>query len=175
TLVVTEACFPLPGLELVPGIGKLAEVTPQATGEQVVVRPDFCGSKTGFDRAITNTGRKLGSGRSSARPRERWEAAGETARRCVVSNRERVERVLRRHADTSRADTERMRSVGVTAAVGTAEVGPDVRCKRRRRQTTIPVLAEVSEIRKNGEIFVADIAIKRTVEIFPISIGDCRS
>ena len=66
----------------------------------------------------------------------------------VITHRERVERVLRRDADSRRADTEWL-----------INVGPDVRREWRRRQTAIPELAEIFEVREYGQVFVADIAV----------------
>src|SRR5207245_4385251 len=53
-----------------------------------------------------------------------------------------------------------------TSRVG--RIYPKVRRKRRGRQLTIKVAAEHFEIGKHGQVFIADIAVHRTVQILTV-------
>src|ERR1051325_2722327 len=103
-LVETHAEFPFPGFQLIPGVREFTEVTLQATGKQVVVGKNLVGSQTGVQGAVTNTSCKYRARRRHARRCKRAERAREAAIGCVIANRERIERVLRRHADTGRTN-----------------------------------------------------------------------
>src|SRR5215813_9629655 len=65
--------------------------------------------------------------------------------------------------------------VNPTAAIMSAGIRPDIRHNRCRRQTTIPELAEIFEVGKYGQIFVANIAVERAIEIFAVGGSDFRS
>ena len=39
--IVANRGFPLPGLQLVPGVGELAQIAFETAGKQIVIRPDF--------------------------------------------------------------------------------------------------------------------------------------
>jgi len=112
---------------------------------------------------------------------EHWEAGIESTIRGVITNCERVKRVLSRDTDARGADTERVspsraQRIGHTnqALSDTAGVSPNVRRERRRRQTAISELPEIFKVGKNSQVFIAKIAIKRTVQVFAIRRCDVR-
>src|SRR5262249_90219 len=164
TFAVTHAEFPFPSLELIPSIGEFAEVALQTTSEVVVVCVDLECSQTGFRGTVTHTGGELSARRWGARYVKYRRCGGDTARRCIVRRCEWVERVLRRHADTRGANSERL-----------SRVRPDVRRKRCRGQTAIPELPEIFEVGKYGQVLVAEIAIERTIKGLRMGLGNVGS
>src|SRR5437764_3926494 len=169
--IVAKAHFPFPGLQLVPGIGELAQIAFEPDSEEIVIGPNFKCAQTGFQRTITNTGGELRPRRSRALLREPWEGRAESAIGGVVGSRERIERVLGRNTDTGAADSEWVRTESGASGKAT-EVRPDIRHERRRRQAAIPKLPEIFKVGNNGQIFVAKIAIECAVEILTIGLCD---
>src|SRR6266404_3166906 len=170
--IVAEAGFPFPGLQLVPSVGELAQIAFETGGKQIVIGSNFKGAQTGFQRTITNAGGELRPRRRRTLLRERRERGTKPTVGGVVRGCKRVERVLCRHTDTDTADTECVAPNGRASREAT-KVRPDVRRERRRRQTTIPNLADIFEVSKYGQVFVANIAVERAVEIFSVGGGDC--
>src|SRR6266404_4981136 len=180
--VVAHAEFPLPGLQLVPGVGKLAKIALKSAGEQVVIGKDLVCSQTGLQRAVAHAcGKHRTRGRHACGAN--WvKGTGESAFRRVVANRERVKCVLRGHTHTGGTNARgvlpgRAERVGPRNEVRreTTGIGPDVRREWRWRQTAVPELTEIQEVREHGQVFVADISIERTVEEFTVGRRDCRS
>src|SRR5207245_3477893 len=57
--IVTETELPFPSFELVPSIGKFAQIAFQATSKIIVVCVDFKGQQTNFQGTVTNTSCEL--------------------------------------------------------------------------------------------------------------------
>src|SRR5947207_15432031 len=108
--IIAEAGFPFPGLQLVPGVGELAQIAFETAGKQVVIGFNFKRAQTGFQRTITNTGSELGSRRSRTLLRERRERGTKPAIGGVVRLCKRIERVLGRHTHAATTDTEWVRA-----------------------------------------------------------------
>src|SRR4029077_412668 len=130
-----------------------------------------------FQGTITNTGGELCPRRSRTLLRERRERGTKPTVGGVVRRCKRIERVLCRHTDSDAADTERVRAEylrtrSTRSSGSSAQIRPDVRGERCRRQTAVPKLPEIFKVGKYGQIFVADIAVERTVEIFAVGGGD---
>src|SRR5262249_32876127 len=146
-----------PGFELVPGIGEFTQIALQTGSEVIVVGCNLKCAQANFQRAVTDAGGEFGTRRRGARDVEYRRYGRNSASGRVVRYRERVECVLSRHADPSSTNSECM-----------SAVRPDIGGKWGRRQTAIPELPEIFEVGKYGQVFVADIAIERTVQIFTI-------
>src|SRR2546429_9738234 len=63
---ITETEFPLPGFELVPGIGEFAQIALQATSKVIVIGGNLKCAQSDFERAVTHTGSELGARRRRA-------------------------------------------------------------------------------------------------------------
>src|SRR6266446_7684401 len=134
--IVANAGFPFPGLQLVPGVGELAQIAFETAGKQIVIGFNFKRAQTGFQRTITNTGGELRPRRSRTLLRERRERGTKPTVGGVVRLCKRIERVLCRHAEAAAADTEWVRAISTEYSVlGIAppQVSPDIRDKWRRR------------------------------------------
>src|ERR1700720_587157 len=162
-LIPTDTGLPFPGLQFVPGVGELSQVPSETAGEVVIIDCDFI--VTPADVPETT---KLYT-RSELRPRRRGtrridgEARIKSAHRCVIRHREWVECVLSGHADALGADEKSVR-----------RIDPEIRRKRRSRKLAIPETAEVFEVGKHGQVLIAKIAIKRTVQILTIGCSYAR-
>ena len=87
----------------------------------------------------------------------------EASRRDIIRDRERIERILNRHANTCATYSKWVRCIREY-----------VRRKSRWCQGTVPEPAHVLEITEKLEVLAADFAVKRAVEIFTVYWGHCR-
>src|SRR5436309_457955 len=136
---VTETGFPVPRLEI---IAKFAHLTLEPDVKELVPVSEFFASWTGVvDTAEPNTGSYRETG---AIRKEVWNSR--------ICNRKRIKRIRERHADTGRAKE------GVSARI--------LECvgrKRYRCQGCIEKRADIFEIGKHRQVFVAQVARERTV------------
>src|SRR6266513_4350191 len=141
---ITETRFPVPGLEV---IAKFAHLTAKSHIKENVVKGGGRISVTLFQSTITNAGKHRGSGKGLA-----------VRRNSRVCYRERIKRILDWH-------TYAAWSKGGACYRAVEWIGH----KRRRRQSRTEIGAGVLEIRKQGEVLVANVAREGSIVSLTVS------
>src|SRR6266480_663601 len=130
---ITETRFPVPGLEV---IAKFSHLTAKSDIKENVVKGGGRKSITHFQTTISNAGKYRSAGRGLA-----------VRRNSRVRYRERIKRILDWHTDTGRSE-------GGDWYRAVERIG----YKRSRRQSRTEIGTGVLEVRKQGQVLVANVA-----------------
>src|SRR6266480_822553 len=141
---ITETRFPVPGLEV---IAKFAHLTAKSHIKENVVKGGGRISVTLFQSTITNAGKHRGSGKGLA-----------VRRNSRVCYRERIKRILDWH--TYAAWSKGGACYGAVEWIGH---------KRRRRQSRTEIGTGILEVRKQGEVLVANVAREGSIVSLSVS------